>query len=108
MVDDPTNPGGPQVCADKKGGISQLCCSNDSTRPCHPTAAEGGIVRTGLFTPLSPAWNQPGYPKSTNSVFASVFCEPRTGNPPIDVITTGLPGPGALLLSVTQTFTKAQ
>lgn len=108
MVPDPLNPGGPMVCADKKGGISQLCCDANGVAPCHPSAAEGGIVRTGLPVPVAPPWNEPGYPKSADAVLVSVFCEGATGNPALDFVTTGLPGPGALILPVETRYTKAQ
>src|SRR4029077_9324941 len=34
-------------CIDAKGGISQLCCSNNTALPCFPTKGGGSITRTG-------------------------------------------------------------
>jgi hypothetical protein len=86
-------------CIDAKGGISQLCCANNTTVPCFPTspasAAAGGgsIVRTG----------HPVVPGDTNGgTFASTFCIAATTTSLIN-ITTGLPGPGALLLPAVAT-----
>jgi hypothetical protein len=73
-------------CIDPKGGISQLCCSNNTSTPCFPTKGGGSIVRTG-----APATD------GHTALFASTFCIPRTNATLINV-TTGLPGPGALLL----------
>jgi hypothetical protein len=72
-------------CIDAKGGISQVCCSNATSRPCFPTKT-GSITRTG----------RPGTNGHT-LVSAATFCIPRTDSTLIN-ITTGLPGPGALLL----------
>jgi hypothetical protein len=72
-------------CIDAKGGISQLCCSNNTAIPCFPTRG-GTITRAG--TPAAPGGTQ---------VAAASFCIPATDSTLINV-TTGLPGPGALLL----------
>jgi hypothetical protein len=79
-----TDPAG--NCIDAKGGISQLCCSNNTATPCFPTKGGGSIIRTG----------HPGTPGNT-LVSAALFCIPRTTSTLIN-ITTGLPGPGSLLL----------
>jgi hypothetical protein len=90
-------------CIDAKGGISQLCCANNTTIPCFPTsaasAAAGGgkIVRTGR--PVIPG-------DTTGGVFAGTFCIARTNSSLIN-ITTGLPGPGALLLPATAVVTPS-
>jgi hypothetical protein len=76
-------------CIDAKGGISQLCCSNATATPCFPTKNGGSFTRTGT----------PG-PPGKIMVNAAVFCIPRTGSTLIN-ITSGLPGPGALLLPAT-------
>jgi hypothetical protein len=73
-------------CIDAKGGISQLCCSSSTSTPCFPTRNNGTISRTG-----APATD------GHTAVFASTFCISRTDSTLINV-TTGLPGPGALLL----------
>jgi hypothetical protein len=73
-------------CIDAKGGISQLCCSNNTATPCFPTRNGGSIRRTG----------HPGTDGQT-LLSAALFCIPATESTLINV-TTGLPGPGALLL----------
>jgi hypothetical protein len=73
-------------CIDAKGGISQLCCANNTATPCFPTRNGGSITRTG----------RPGTDGQT-LVSAALFCIPRTESTLINA-TTGLPGPGALLL----------
>ncbi len=85
---------------DSKGGLNQYCCSVGGT-PCFPTSAASGvgaIIRTGSPAPASPAWPDPTYPKAAASgALVATFCEAATGSPSIDN-TTGLPGPGALIL----------
>src|SRR5207249_4270088 len=46
-------PGNP--CVDSKGGLSQFCCSNDSTKPCYPTGnpAIAKIERTAIPLPAT-------------------------------------------------------
>jgi hypothetical protein len=73
-------------CIDAKGGISQLCCSNNTATPCFPTRGGGSVTRTG----------HPGTNGAT-LLNAATFCIARTNSTLIN-ITTGLPGPGALLL----------
>src|SRR5262249_41285802 len=70
-------------CIDAKGGISQLCCANNTATPCFPTRNGGSITRTG----------RPGTDGQT-LVSAALFCIPRTESTLINA-TTGLPGPGA-------------
>jgi hypothetical protein len=93
---------GSNICIDAKGGLSQLCCIGNPQVPCHPTAPGGaGIVRTGKpVANASPApWPDPQYPKTASgSVLVSTFCIPPTGTGTVD-ITTGLPGPGALIFN---------
>jgi hypothetical protein len=81
-------------CIDAKGGISQLCCSNSTSTPCFPTKNNGTISRTG----------SPGTDGQT-LVSAATFCIARTNSTLINV-TTGLPGPGALLLPATVSVSK--
>jgi hypothetical protein len=91
-----------------KGGINQLCCSNRPTLPCFPTKNGGKIQRVGTRAPLTPAWPEPTYPKtSEGSKFAGVFCEASTRDATVDGI-AGLPGPGAIILPATQTLTASQ
>ena len=82
-------------CIDAKGGISQLCCSNTTTTPCFPTKGGGSIARTGY----------PGTDGQT-LVNAATFCIAHTNSTLINM-TTGLPGPGALLLPATVTVSKS-
>ena len=84
-------------CVDAKGGISQLCCANNTSLPCFPTAGGGKITRTGK--PVVPA-------DPTGGVFAGTFCIARTDSSLINA-TTGLPGPGALLLPATAVVTNS-
>ena len=78
--------GSGENCVDIKGGISQACCSNSTSTPCFATKGGGEIRRTG--TPTT---------DGGTAVFATTFCIDATGSPAIDT-TTGLPGPGALVL----------
>jgi len=85
-----------------KGGINQTCCSTDPNLPCFPTKSGGSIVRTGTPAPPTPAWPGPTWPKtSEGSRLVATFCVPRTGDSAVDG-TYGLPGPGAIILPVTQ------
>jgi len=99
-------PGNP--CVDSKGGLSQFCCSNDSTKPCYPTGnpAIAKIERTGIPMPPTPVWPDPTYPKMGTGTVVSVFCEPATTANTINT-TAGLPGPGALILPGTQVWLKS-
>jgi hypothetical protein len=97
-------------CVDAKGGISQLCCNNSPSTPCFPTANGGSIVRTGTPDPpksdAGMAWPEGTYPKkSTGGAMVTTFCEGATTSSLIN-ITTGLPGPGSLILPGTQTLLK--
>jgi hypothetical protein len=73
-------------CIDAKGGISQLCCSDRSSTPCFSSRDDGTITRRG--TPAT---------DGGTAVFAATFCVPRPSSPLL-AATTGVPGPGALLL----------
>lgn len=93
-------------CIDSKGGISQVCCAGSSITPCFPTAGGGAIVRTGTADPPAPVWPDPTYPKtSTGGILVTTFCEGATGVGTINS-TSGLPGPGALILPGTQILKK--
>ncbi len=85
-----------------KGGINQTCCSSNPTKPCFPTAADsppGAIIRNGTTSVATPVWPDPTYPKTSTSAgrAAAVFCEAKTNDPTVDIL-SGLAGPGALLL----------
>ena len=103
MGTDPST--GNPICVDSKGGLSQNCCNNDTTKSCFPTAGGGSIVRSGKPSIPSPAFPDTTYPKVGNGVVASIFCIPATGTNSIDT-TAGLPGPGALITPGTQTWIK--
>lgn len=75
-------------CVDAKGGIAQVCCTNDSTLPCFPTRNGGSLVRTGA--PVD----------SITGAFAGTFCVGSTDSGLLNTL-GGLPGPGALVLPVT-------
>jgi hypothetical protein len=103
-----TNPvDGTNICVDSKGGLSQLCCNGQTAIPCHPTFPGGpGITRTGKPQPnATPTpWGDDQYPKTASgSVLVSTFCIPPTGTGTVD-ITSGLPGPGALIFNTDATI----
>ena len=104
QVPDPSSPDR-LVCRDVKGGLAQVCCANNTAVSCHPTARSGpGIVRTGRAVPPAPAWPDPALPKTAEGiVFVATFCIPATGTNTVDT-TSGLPGPGALLLQADATI----
>jgi hypothetical protein len=64
-------------------------------------------VRVGRARAPEPVWPDPGYPKSHGcdpaqcTVLAATFCLSATGTLSVNGA-LGLPGPGALLLPVTQ------
>ena len=51
----------------------------------------------------TPAWPDPTYPKQGAATLVAAFCEGATGTSAVD-IATGLPGPGTLVLPLTQSF----
>jgi hypothetical protein len=104
QVPDPVDPE-LQVCLDRKGGLAQFCCADDPTVACFPSDQ---IVRTGRTAPPAPAWPDPGYPKTGDPVLVDAFCEPATGANLLDAITTGLPGPAALILPMRACYTDGQ
>jgi hypothetical protein len=104
LVPDPIVPD-QQVCLDRKGGLSQRCCADDTTRPCFPSDR---VVRTGRATAPLPAWPDPAYPKTGAPVLVDAFCEPATGANLLDALTTGLPGTSALILPMQACYTDGQ
>jgi hypothetical protein len=92
-------------CVDAKGGVSQLCCSNNTELPCYPTKGGGAITRTGVVGVPVPAYPDSTYPKTAEGSLVATFCEGATGSNVINSI-TGLPGPGALVLPVSEEWTK--
>jgi hypothetical protein len=89
-------------CVDAKGGVSQLCCSSNQTIPCFPTRT-GAIERTGSAAPPTPAGTT--YPKTETATLVATFCEASSGSNVVDV-STGLPGPGAIILPSTLEWTR--
>jgi hypothetical protein len=87
-------------CLDAKGGVRQVCCSNDATRSCFPTGpgTAGKIERAGHPGVPLPALPDATFPKAADLTQAAVFCEPATRDSNVINTLTGLPGPGALLL----------
>jgi len=89
---------------DPKGGINQWCCTDASKTPCFPTNPNSGepnhaIVRTGTPLPPTPAWPDPTYPKTGDSVkTVATFCIGDTGSSTINQV-AGLPGPGAVIFN---------
>ena len=84
-------------CIDSKGGISQVCCSNDTTKPCFPTGSGvGAIQRTGKRALNGQLGAQ-----------VATFCINTTQSSIIN-ITTGLPGPGAIILPNTVQVLRGQ
>jgi hypothetical protein len=108
-VPDPTNPAS-TICVDSKGGLSQNCCNSQTAVPCNPTFPGGpGITRTGrAVAAATPSpWGDDAYPKTAEGlVLVSTFCEPPTGTGTVD-ITTGLPGPGALIFNTNSVVSVA-
>ena len=97
-------------CIDAKGGLSQFCCAGSTSTPCFPTntanpANAGKIDRTGVPMPVSPAWNDPTFPKTSTGTVVSLFCIPATTSNTVNT-TSGLPGPGALILPGTVVVDK--
>jgi hypothetical protein len=90
-------------CIDDKGGLSQTCCTNETARPCFPTASGGQIVRTGRASPPAPAFPDPTFPKTGDVTLAATFCEASSGSQVVDFV-TGLPGPGAIVLPMAATW----
>jgi hypothetical protein len=95
-------------CIDAKGGVRQVCCSNDPTRSCFPTApgTAGKITRTGFPAVPQPPLPDPTFPKTANILQAAVFCEAATAESNVINNLTGLPGPAALLLPSAAVYTK--
>ncbi len=83
MPPNPSDPDGPPVCVDVKGGISQVCCNDDASRPCFPTRPGGaGIVRTGRAVVPQPPWPDPRYPKiADGEVLVGTSCAEITPAP---------------------------
>jgi hypothetical protein len=86
-------------CIDVKGGISQNCCTGNTSTPCFPNP----IVRTGSTTPPAPAFPDPTFPKTGNVTVVGTYCESSSGSSTVDLV-TGLPGPGAIVLPMAATW----
>ena len=90
-------------CIDAKGGLSQLCCDDNTALPCFPTgpADVGRIERTGAATPAGSS-----YPSLVPETLVATFCEAATSSATLNQV-SGLPGPGALVLPVTACWRTA-
>src|SRR5205823_1257252 len=68
-------------------------------------ANAGRIDRIGVPMVVSPPWNDPTFPKTAHGTVVSIFCIPATMSNTINT-TSGLPGPGALILPGTVVVTN--
>jgi hypothetical protein len=93
---------GSPICIDAKGGVSQVCCADETIVPCFATPVE----RTGSAEPPMPPWPGPAYPKQSKMTAVGTFCVPATGVATVDTL-VGLPGPGATSLPVVATWQTA-
>jgi hypothetical protein len=75
-------------CIDAKGGMSQVCCSSNTSLPCFPTRNGGTIERSGKRAT-----------EGHSGALAATFCIAPTQSTIVN-ITYGLPGPGAVILPV--------
>src|SRR6185295_6805154 len=73
------------------GGVSQLCCSDNTSRACFPDP----IIRNGVAA--APAPGGTTFPKSGDETLVSAFCAPSTSNVALDS-NVGVPGPVALII----------
>src|SRR5262249_26949874 len=93
-------------CTSTVDGLSQKCCANDTTLACFPAS----VTRTGSAArapPPPPPLPSTSYPKNGDAVLAAATCVPAVSgvagllvNPQV-----GLPGPGAMIVPITQTWT---
>ncbi len=87
-------------CLHSRGGIAQVCCATDTTRPCFPTASGAPILRVGNATPPTPAFGNPIYPKFGAATPVGTACLTSSGLPLVDSL-VGLPGPAVTVLPMT-------
>ena len=71
-------------CVDAKGGLSQVCCSDDTQRACFPTASGGAILRRGSATAPAPSFGDPTYPKVGGVTLVGAFCAAGSGSTLVD------------------------
>ncbi|HLY39165.1 MAG TPA: hypothetical protein VKU61_14065 [Candidatus Binatia bacterium] len=93
---------GALLCIDARGGVGQVCCADDTTRPCFATP----VTRSGFADVPVPRWDDhnPGeFPKRNDVEMVGTFCLPATGRAAVDAL-LGLPGPGALVLPARATW----
>ena len=62
-------------------------------------------MRTGSTAPPTPPFPDATYPKAGNLTVVATYCEATSGSTLVD-ISTGLPGPGALVLPVAATWIR--
>ena len=90
-------------CLDEKGGVSQSCCAGDPTRPCFSAAV---VTRAGIEVSPTPPWPDDGYPKrASGAQLAGTVCTGTTEASILDEA-SGLPGPAALLMPVTEEWVR--
>lgn len=78
------------ICAPGgSGGVSQTCCSNDTSKRCFPSP----LQRTGATTGPLTAWPDPTYPKTSEGTLVSAFCAPAVPGLAGLVLNAGV-GPG--------------
>jgi hypothetical protein len=79
-------------------GISQNCCSNNTTKRCFPSS----ITRVGADEAPSPAWPSTTWPKFEEATLAAAFCAPGAPGLPGLLVNgeVGLPGPATFILPV--------
>jgi hypothetical protein len=87
-------------CLHSRGGVSQVCCASDTTRPCFPTANGSPILRNGSATPPTPPFGNPNYPKFGAATPVGTACLTSSGLALVDSL-VGLPGPAVTVLPMT-------
>lgn len=90
----------PGTCTSNGDGIGQACCAGNAAKACF----EPTVSRTGAAGAPTPAWPSTTYPKTGNSTIAGAVCVPAIAGLPglIANPALGLPGPGAMVLPVTE------
>jgi len=92
-------------CVDAKGGLSQVCCSDDPQQPCFPTGTGASLTRIGDATAPAPPFGDPTYPKIGRLTLAGAFCVPASRSTFVDVL-VGLPGPAAIVLPMATAWVR--
>ena len=87
-------------CIDMKGGVSQVCCADDTTRPCFAYP----VTRVGDADAPVPPWPSPEYPKRSRLTAVATFCQAATDATTVNTV-LGLPGPVAFVAPATASWT---